>query len=135
MPRCSKKRWSSATTTARARWREIARPSTQRYATLAHGWPVAEPGAYPWLQHRDRDGLLRPLEERDLDVMTACASALAAFFVKHGPLFERERFAPVCEAFFDQDDLELRFTVPYEAAEQFEVNIPPPRPAAPRWSC
>ncbi len=98
-------------------------PSMFREA-LEHGWPVANAGAYPLVQHRDRDGLLRPLEERDVRIMSASATSLVAFFLKHGSIFGEDVFDPICESYFDQNDLEVRFTVPYEAAEEFAVNAP-----------
>ncbi len=107
-------------------------PSMHREA-LEHGWPIGGPEAYPVVQHRDRDGVLRPLSERDVRVVSACAVSLAAFFVKHGNLFERDTIdEPVCESYFDHDDVEVRFTVPYEAGELFEVNTSrhPPKAAA-----
>jgi len=53
--------------------------------------------------------------------MAACAASLGAFFVKHRALFEADEIEPVCESWFDADDLEVRFTVPYEAFEEFDV--------------
>lgn len=99
-------------------------PPSMRWEALKHGWPVADAKAYPTVQHRDPDGLPRPLSEQDVRIMAACATSLTAFFVKHGHLFKRSSFEPVCESYFDDDDLEVRFTVPYEAGEMFEVNAP-----------
>lgn len=101
-----------------------------------HGWSVGGPRAYPVVQHRDGDGLLRPLTERDVRVVSACATSLAAFFTKRGDLFRRDTIdEPICESYFDDDDLEVRFTVPYEAGMLFEVNTAPrPREAAVRRS-
>jgi hypothetical protein len=100
-------------------------PATMRREVSEHGWPVAAPHGYPWVQRRDRDGVLAPLAENDVRVVSACARSLSAFFAKHGRLLESEDFEPVCESWFDRDDLEVRFTVPYEAAPLFEVNAPP----------
>jgi hypothetical protein len=99
-------------------------PASMRREAVENGWPVAGPNAYPWVQHRDRDGVLRPLTERDVRVVSACARSLMAFFVKHSDLFGRESFEPVCESFLDENDLEVRFTVPYEADRLYEVNEP-----------
>jgi hypothetical protein len=101
-------------------------PATMRREAVEHGWPVAGPAAYPLVQHRDRDGMPRPLTERDIHVVSAGATSLAAFFLKHRGLFKRDFFEPVCESFFDERDLEVRFTVPYEAGHLFEVNDPKP---------
>ena len=97
-------------------------PATMRREAIEHGWPVAGPAAYPWVQHRDRDGMPRPLSERDVRVVSACATSLATFFFKHRDLFESASCEPVCESFLDKDDLEVRFTVPYEAGHLFAVN-------------
>ncbi len=99
-------------------------PPSMRREALKHGWPVADAKAYPMVQHRDPDGLPRPLSEQDVRIMAACATSLTAFFVKHGHLFEQGSFDPICESYFDDDDLEVRFTAPYEAAEMFKVNTP-----------
>ena len=107
-------------------------PASMRKEVAAQAWPVSSPAAYPWIQHRDRDGALRPLSEHDVRVITACATSLAAFFVKHRDLFEHESVKePVCESFFDEDDLEVRFTVPYEAGHLFTENEPQPKEARP----
>ena len=44
--------------------------------------------------------------------------ALSAFLPKHAATFKADTFAPVCESYFDDQDREVRFTVPYESAEQ-----------------
>lgn len=101
-------------------------PGAMRREASRHGWPVAAADAYPWVQHRDRDGVLRPVTERDVRVVTACARALAAFFNKHGPLFTQETFEPVWESYVDEDDLEVRIAAPYEAGRL--VAAPDPEP-------
>ena len=101
-------------------------PASMRREAAKHGWPVADATAYPWVQHRDRDGVLRPLSARDVQIVSACATSLSTFFLKHGTIFEHEAFEPVCESFTDENDLEVRFTAPYEAAAQFPVNDPLP---------
>jgi len=100
-------------------------PSSMRREATRQGWPVAGPKAYPWVQHRDRDGLLMPLTEKDVLIVSACATSLATFFLKHGGIFEREDFDFICESYVDENDLEVRFTAPYEAGPLFEVNDPP----------
>jgi len=100
-------------------------PETMRREAAERGYPVAGPAAYPWVQSRDRDGMPRPLAERDLRIASACATSLTTFFLKHRELFERESFdEPVSESFFDEDDLEVRITVPYEAGPQFGLEEP-----------
>jgi hypothetical protein len=114
-------------------------PASMRREVAAHGWRVADANAYPRVERVDRDGARRPLVERDLRIAAACAASLSAFFVKHGDLFAVEEIAPVCESWFDGDDLEVRFTAPYQASHLFEVNDPgasshasPESPARPK---
>jgi hypothetical protein len=97
-------------------------PARMRREVSQHGWPVAGPDAYPWVQKRDRDGVLAPLAEHDVRIVSACAKALTSFFAKHGRLFESEDFEPLCESYFDEKGLEVRLTVPCEAGPLFEVN-------------
>jgi len=99
-------------------------PPTMRREAAGHGWPVASADAYPSVQHRDRDGVLRPLTEPDVRIVTACATSLGAFFVKHGTRFENDSIEPMCESYMDNDGFEVRFTVPYGAGPMFEVNNP-----------
>jgi hypothetical protein len=100
-------------------------PPGMRREVTERGWPVAAANAYPWVLHRDREGLLRPLAERDVQIVAATASALAAFFVEHSDAFRAESFEPICESWFANDDLEVRFTAPYEAASLFAVDAEP----------
>jgi len=90
---------------------------------LEHGWPVAGKRAYPVVRHVDRDCVLRPLTEVDVRIASACAASLAAFFSKHADLFREDASGkPVCESYFNEEDLEVRFTLPYEAGECFPAN-------------
>lgn len=97
-------------------------PVSLRREVASHGWPVAAADAYPRVRHPDRDGLLRPLAPRDVEIAAACATSLAAFFARHGEIFEAEEFEPVCESCFDKNDREVRFTVPYEAFPQLDIG-------------
>jgi len=100
-------------------------PSMHREA-LEHGWPVAGARAYPLVENRDPDAIVRPLTERDVRIVSACALSLASFFAKHRKIFKRDAYGePICESYFDDDDLEVRFTLPHEAWSMFEVNAPP----------
>lgn len=96
-------------------------PATMRKEVSCHGWPVADANAYPLLVRRDADGTPWPLTARDFAIATACAASLSAFFVKHASHFETLDTRPVCESWLDDDDLEVRFTYPYEAFELFDV--------------
>jgi hypothetical protein len=97
-------------------------PPKMRREISEHGWPVADPTAYPWIQHRDRDALPRPLNEDDVRIVSACAIALASFFSKHSNIFEGESFEAVSETFFDDNELEVRITFPYAADYATELS-------------
>ena len=96
-------------------------PSSMRREAMEHGWAVASADAYPLVERRDLDGAPRPLVERDVEIAAACALSLSAFFAKHAAIFKSDTFAPVCESYFDDDDREVRFTVPYEAFTDFDL--------------
>ena len=98
-------------------------PSMRREA-MQHGWPVESPDAYPVVERRDPDGWLRPLIERDSDIVAACARSLGAFILKHAAMFSSDTFTATCESYFDDDDLEVRFTVPHEGDSDFEPADP-----------
>ena len=95
-------------------------PPSMRREALEHGWPVAGPDAYPLVEHRDRDGVSRPLVERDLRIATACALAVTAFTTRHGHVFSAGRFKPVSVTFTGDAEVAVRLTVPYGAAHLFD---------------
>jgi hypothetical protein len=103
-------------------------PAGMRREVAAHGWPVADANAYPRIDRRERDAAARPLVERDLKIASACATSLSAFFANHQSLFEADEFEPVSESYFDECDLEVRFTLPYQAFALFEEEDAPQRP-------
>ncbi len=92
-------------------------PPSMRREAMEHGWQVASPDAYPIVDRRDSDLVPRPLVERDVQIATACAPALAAFFAKHGGTFKSNRFVPYSELYFDEDGREVRLTAPYEVVD------------------
>lgn len=100
-------------------------PESMRREVETHGWPVGGADAYPRVERLDRDGVPSPLVERDLKVVSACAASLSAFFLKHERIFKTDEFEPLCESYHDNDDLEVRFTVPYEALPFFEIRPDP----------
>jgi hypothetical protein len=100
-------------------------PNSMRREVAKHGWPVAGAGAYPVVMHFERDGISRPPTQREFEIATACATSLCAFFARHSRLFEQDEFEPVFESFFDENDREVSFTVPYEAYPQFDVEDAP----------
>jgi hypothetical protein len=91
-------------------------PPKMRREAAEHGWPVAGPSAYPWAQHRDRDGTMRPLDEQDVRIVAACASGVAAFFSKHRKHFEKASADPVSEHFVGAGDVEVLIAMPYGTA-------------------
>lgn len=90
-----------------------ALPPSMRREIMQHGWPVAGPLAYPRVEHRERDGLLRPLSERDVQIATACASALAQFVARHRAIFTEDEPEQVCATYADSG-FDVRLTAPYE---------------------
>lgn len=101
-------------------------PPVMRREVSTNTWPVAAANAYPWIQHRERDGVPRPLAELDVRIVSACAGALSAMFSKHRQLFETNDFKPICESYCNDSELEVRLTVPYETGRLFAVNDHPP---------
>jgi hypothetical protein len=113
---------------------DLSAPRRREVAT--HGWPVVS-DAHPVVTSHGRDGVPRPLEERDVKIATACAASLTAFFAKHRDVFAAESVEPICESWFREDGLEVRFTIPYEAFELFAIGPEPPHagppPEGPSW--
>ena len=97
-------------------------PAAMRREAMSHGWPVFDAEAYPRVEHRDAAGAVRPLTDRDVKLVAACATSLCTFFIKHGRRFAADQIEPVSESYFDDDDLEVRFTLPYEAFRLFQVE-------------
>ncbi len=87
-------------------------PGGMRREIAEHAWPVAGPMAYPLVQHRDRDGLPRPLNERDVRIVTACAHGVVAFLTRHGKDLGQE--SAVEERHVGADGLETRLALPYQ---------------------
>jgi hypothetical protein len=107
-------------------------PASMRREAAKHGWPVAGAEAYPVVMRFERDGITRPPTDREFEIAKACATSFCAFFAKHRRLFEMDEFEPVCESYFDENNREVRFTVPYEAYTQSDVeDVPVPAHAAP----
>ena len=98
-------------------------PSMRREA-MKHGWPVEGPDAYPVVERRDPDGVPRPLVERDVAIVAACARSLGAFILRHAAMFSSDTFTPTCESYFAEEDLEVRFTVPHEGDSDFDLSDP-----------
>ncbi len=103
-------------------------PDRMRREAARHGWRIAGPDAYPRPQYWDRDVIGVPLRERELRILTAVATSLTAFCAKHSHVFTEGAGEPVCESWYDEDDVEVRITAPYHAHDLFEI-APPPRRA------
>jgi hypothetical protein len=101
-------------------------PAAVRREVAKHRWPVADEMSYPQVQHVDRDGLLRPLRERDVRIASACATSLCAFFVRNRGAFETEDCEPISQSFSNDEDRIVRFTLPYEAFDLFDVDADSP---------
>ena len=99
-------------------------PPSMRREAMKHGWPVAGPDAYPVVERRDPDGVPRPLVERDVAIVAACARSLGTFIRKHAAMFSSDTFTPTCESYFDVEDLEVRFSVPHEGDSDFDPSDP-----------
>ena len=107
-------------------------PPGLRREAAEHGWPVAGPDAYPWVQQRDRDGTLAPLNERDVRIVAACAHAVAALCTEHRTLLT-ETPEPTLDANHSgPGGIEVRLRMPYAAGESTASGEGPSsaRPAA-----
>lgn len=112
-------------------------PATMRREVSEHRWPVAGPAAYPVVTCRDADGLVRPLTERDVRLVTDVADALSAFCKRNGGQLPDTTRGPVMEEYFSDAGGIVRFSVPHDAFEDvFDLRpraqrfAPPPRPVA-----
>ena len=99
-------------------------PRSKRREAMTHGWRVDSPDAYPMVECRDADGALRPVVERDVEIVAACAMSLGAFVLKHASIFSSDTSTAVCESYFDDDDLEVRFTFPCDALSDVDARAP-----------
>ena len=97
-------------------------PSPMRREAMKQGSPMASPDAYARLQRLAAHGTPRALVEREVEVTTACALALSAFFARHTAVFKSGTSAPVCESYFDDDDRQALTIAPCEA----QAGIDPP---------
>ncbi|HVV52844.1 MAG TPA: SEC-C domain-containing protein [Polyangia bacterium] len=104
-------------------------PASMRREISDHGWPVAGPRAYPVIAHRDRDGVPRPLSERDVKLTAAFATSFGSFFLKNKGVFRSDDDEPISESYSGEDDLTVRLTYPYDAFDLFEPDEATPAPA------
>ena len=108
-------------------------PDSMRREVAERGWPVAGPHAYPLATCCDSDGILKPLDAHDLQILETCAGALAAFCEQH-----RDRLAhrtgdadidygihrdsarhaepePLTASFREASGIEVHLSLPYDA--------------------
>ena len=84
--------------------------------TMQHRWPVNSQMPTPRRRSaRPPTAYPAPSSGATSRPSPAAALALSAFLPKHAAIFKSDTFAPVCESYFDDEDREVRFTVPYEA--------------------
>ncbi len=110
---------------------KAAVPRAMLRAIKEHGWPVAGPKAYPLAERRGPSGAVLPLNEDDARLLTAVASAVCAFFVRHRDALSGDRPESVSESFTGDDDLTVRLTCPFEDFELFEADEPARKAPAP----
>lgn len=110
-------RWLSLTLVPRA---EL--PAPMRHEVVKHAWPVADEKSHPHVEHRERDGLLRPLVERDVRIASACATALSAFFIRNRDAIASDDGEPICQSFTDDGGRVVRLTFPYDAFPLFDIS-------------
>jgi hypothetical protein len=99
-------------------------PEPMRREIGQHGWSMAGARAYPMVAHRDRDGLLRPLSEREVRLMASLARAFGSFFLKNKGVFQSDDGVPISESSSDEGDVTVRLTYPYEPFDLFEPDEP-----------
>ena len=97
-------------------------PRLMRREAMEHGWRVDSADAYPLVQRRDPDGVVRPLAERDVEIATACARSLSVFLGKHAAILSSTTLAPICESYVDDNGREVLLTVPIEALEDYDLT-------------
>lgn len=105
-------------------------PPSMRREITQHGWPVVDALAYPYVEHRERDGLLRPLMERDVQIATACAAAVTRFVALHGTMFDEDEPEPVSETYSDSG-VSVILTAPYYDEDSLDAVVQSHAGAAP----
>jgi hypothetical protein len=114
-------------------WKARDVPSGMRREIARNGWSAVAPDAVPVVTHRDRDGVERPLRERDVRIVTECAFAVASFCVRHPEAFGGRLREPVSESSeMGESGVTVRLTAPYDAADAFFPSQPEVQPPAVR---
>lgn len=104
-------------------------PAPMRREIAEQAWTVADENSYPHVEHRERDGLPRPLVERDVRIASACATSLSAFFVRNHEAFASDDGEPISQSFTDDEGRTVRLTLPYEAFPLFDFGDAPRAPS------
>ncbi len=102
-------------------------PTSMRKEIMEKKLPVADPNAYPMLQRINDEGIVQTLTQRDYKIATACTYSLCSFIIKHRDMFEQDRVDPVSESWLNENNLEVRFTYPYEAGGLYGLKTPTSR--------
>lgn len=97
-------------------------PAPMRREIAKNAWTVADEKSYPHVEHRERDGLPRPLVERDVRIASACATSLSAFFVRNHDAFASDEDESISQSFTDDEGRTVRLTLPYEALPLFDIG-------------
>ncbi len=91
-------------------------PPSMRREVMSYGLPIADAQAYPIVEHRDRDGVPRPGTAHDVQVATACATALTRFMAKHADAIVDEEDAQISETYVDDQQREIRLSFPHRGS-------------------
>lgn len=87
-----------------------------------HGWPVAGPLAYPLVEHRGADGGRHRLHERDVQIATVCASAVARFIAKHSQALEDDCPEKITES-YSESGFTVHLSAPFEPADEYSDDF------------
>jgi len=96
-------------------------PAMQREIDEA-GWKPARGGLCPHVRAYERDLVVRPLSDRDVEIVRRCAVGLSTFVARYGAVFDPHATEPVSATIWDDDGVEIRLTAPYNAYDLFEVE-------------
>lgn len=80
-----------------------------------HRWPVAGSKAYPVIFAMSGVGRPRPVDEREVTVMTAVTSAFVSFFEHHGGALRSGGVEPVTETLRGEDGITVTLSTPLAA--------------------
>ncbi len=110
---------------------ELPEPSRQEIKRF--GWSDKQ-ARYPWVELRERDGSLVPVDRRNIAIVTAVAWTLGTFCAENEAAVTGSSFEPVSMGIETADVATVRYTLPYESYDEFESEPdrerrrrPPPR--------